>query len=126
MLPQVAQYFEQASPEQQKIMSCLRDALLQSAVHIEEKWRFKIPFYDYYGMCFYFGCKKDGSVELGFIDGARLSNAEGLLTSDHLKQVWHYKVDQFSEIDHRALAATIQEALMVREMLQEKKSRKRK
>lgn len=123
MLPQVADYFEKASPEQQKILSCLRDALLRNAVHIEEKWRYKIPFYDYYGMCFYLNCKKDGSVELGFIDGAIMSNTDGILSSDHLKQIRHYKVHRYSEIDQQALSATIQEALIIREGRNKSKSR---
>lgn len=124
MLPKIADYFEKCTPSQRQVLLHFRESLLNAAVHIEEKWRFNTPFYDYYGMCFYLGRNKKGECELGFIDGFLLANDSGLLTSQHLKMVRHYRVKSIEEVDTGALNALIQEALFVREEKQKSKKKK--
>jgi hypothetical protein len=124
MLVRVADYFERCADEQRSVLLLFRECILNASVHIEEKWRFNTPFYDYYGMCFYLGKTKKDECEIGFIDGFLLSNDQGLLTSFHLKMVRHYRVKSQNEVNTAALNALIQEALLIRE--EKNRSKKKK
>jgi hypothetical protein len=122
MNAQVASYIEALSPSQQETLLFLRKILFDNCVQLEEKFRYKVPFYDYFGMCFYL-IKKNAGVELGFCEGHQLEDSDHLLTSQHLAVVRHYRVDNIHQIETEALSRLIQQALMINEAKPRKKKK---
>ncbi|MBI1192562.1 MAG: hypothetical protein GC205_05240 [Bacteroidetes bacterium] len=78
-----------------------------------DKIRFRIPFY--YGRTWicYMNPLKNGNVELAFIRGHELSNAQGLLESKGRKQICGIELQQVSAIPVKALNEIVQEAILL-------------
>ena len=95
------------------ILSALRIIILQAGPYIEETIKYGIPYYSYHGrLCFL--NPRDGAVELGFCQGALLSNDQGLLVGEG-KEVRHVRIKTLAAIDQAALEALLQEAILFNE-----------
>ncbi|MEQ6119622.1 DUF1801 domain-containing protein [Reichenbachiella sp. MALMAid0571] len=105
-----------------KLMFELRDIILQSLPGCEEKINYKVPFYSYLrGLCYlYIPAKQKDIVALGFCQGAQLSNVHGLLTGDG-KFVRLIEFDIRQTYDMDLVRETIQEAVLLQEILYKKK-----
>ena len=122
MNAQVASYIEALSPSQQETILFLRKILFDNCLHLEEKLRYKVPFYDYFGMCFYLTKKHDG-VDLAFCEGRQLDDPDHLLTSHHLAYIRHYHVYSIDHVKIDQLTLLIQQALLINEAKPRKKKK---
>jgi hypothetical protein len=68
---QVERFIEALPEPEQAIAARLRRMLIDLVPGIEEKFRYKLPFYDYYGMFCYLHFDK-GGLHLGFCRGKDL------------------------------------------------------
>jgi len=101
------------------VLNALRIIILQVGPQIEETIKYNVPFYSYHGrLCFL--NTRDGVVELGFCQGAFLSNEQGYLVGEG-KEVRHARMKSLADIDQGAIQALLQEAILLNE---ERKSRK--
>ena len=113
-------FIHQHSQEQGRIMHQLRQLILESAPHIEESLKWKIPFYSYQGLLCYLNPQADG-VCLGFCKGALLSNNEGLLQGSG-KEVRLLHIRSPHQIPVPQIRQLLQEALLLNETMQRRKN----
>ncbi len=105
-----------------KLMFELREIILHSLPKCEEKISFKTPFFYYLKwLCYlYVPAKQKDIVALGFCQGAQLSNEHGLLTGEG-KLVRLIEFDIHKTYDMNLVRETIQEAVLLQEILYKKK-----
>ncbi len=73
MLKPVELYFENLTEPAKSCMLALRAFLLRFDEHIEETWKYKLPFYCYKGKMFcYLWTKKNGQPYIGIVKGMAL------------------------------------------------------
>lgn len=79
--------------------------------NLRDKISFKIPFF--YGKTWicYTNILKKGGVELAFVRGNELSNAQGVLDFKKRKQVGGITYHSSNEIDYEILAEILNEAI---------------
>ena len=111
---EVEDFIYQYEGDQRKIMFFFH-YLFVNDLGLESKIRYKIPFY--YGRTWicYLNPDKSGAVELSFIRGNELSNAQGLLLSKDRKQVRSLSFDSMKNIKEDAVMEVIHEALLLDE-----------
>lgn len=77
-------------------MYFLREEILDSHPAITESLKYGVPFYTLKkNICYLTQSKKDGAY-IGFIQGHKLSNEQGILITDGRKQV---KIIQFESLE---------------------------
>ena len=122
----VSEYIAFASAEHQPKLEWISAIILACSPLIEEKIRYKIPFYDYCGRMFcYLNPLKNGNVDLGFCQGALLSNENGILETKNRTQIRTVEIDALDSGLQILLMETLQEALVVNEMLETEKKKKK-
>jgi hypothetical protein len=89
--------------------------LLSVDLNLEDKLRYKIPFYYRKSWICYLNPLKNKSIEFAFVRGNELSNSQGLLDSKGRKQVWSIEFNKLSEIPIMELNEIIQEAILLDE-----------
>lgn len=89
--------------------------LLTSELNLTDKIRYRIPFYDGRSWICYLNPTKTGKVELSFVRGKELSNAQGLLESKGRKQVSSVTFTSVREIPLEVLYEILQEAILLDE-----------
>ena len=99
--------------------------LLAVELNLTDKLRFKIPFYYRKSWICYMNPTKHNTIELAFIRGNELSNAQGLLENKGRKQVWSIELDKRTEIPIKELIEIIQEAILLDEMVPYNSKRKK-
>ncbi|MFN0275393.1 MAG: DUF1801 domain-containing protein [Chitinophagales bacterium] len=109
--------------EQRKIMLYLHN-LIGAFPEVTSKLKFKVPFYYCRSWICYMNPRKNGNIELCFVRGNELSNANRLLDSKGRKQVSGYTIDKLKNIDETRLLETLQEALLLDEMTKYQSKRK--
>jgi len=112
----------------QPIFKRLQQIVLQSAPNIEERIRYGIPFFDYYGwMCYLSPLKKDKGVYIAFLRGFELSNEQGILEANGRTMIKSITYTHVKDIQEEPLREIIQEALLLNEeYFSKKKSKKKK
>lgn len=110
----VENYIYQLEGNQRAIMLYLHE-LIAMDIGLEDKIRFKIPFYYGNSWICYLNPIKDTQVELAFIHGNELSNEQGLLESKGRKQVCGVTFSQVKEIPREIIFEIVQEAMLVDE-----------
>lgn len=89
--------------------------LLMAHPEVTCKIRYKIPFYNRKSWVCYTN-PRDGGIELAFIQGAELSNEQGLLQARGRKMVTGVVFHSLGDIPEAALLEVIQEALLLDEV----------
>lgn len=89
--------------------------LFTQELNLTDKIRYKIPFYYGRSWICYLNPTKENSIELAFIRGNELSNAQGLLHSKGRKQVYGIEIKKVSDIPFAAVNEIIQEAILLDE-----------
>ncbi len=89
--------------------------LLMAQPEVHAKIRYKIPFYSRNSWVCYTNLR-EGGVELAFIQGAELSNEQGLLQARGRKMVTGVVFHSVEDIPEAALLEVIQEALLLDEV----------
>ena len=78
----VSMYIDNQSSEIAQLMYLLRGEILESHPAITESLKYGVPFYTLKkNICYLTHSKKDG-VYIGFIQGHKLSNEQGVLLTD--------------------------------------------
>ncbi len=109
-------FIEKQEPNIQKTMLYLRSIILDSGIHIEETFSYKVAFYKYLGWLCYINYSK-GKLYIGFCEGHLLSDEYGLLAREERKQIYRMYFTTITDVQQKeeALRATLQEALLVNE-----------
>jgi hypothetical protein len=111
----------------QAIFKRLRQIVLQSAPNIEERIRYGIPFFDYYGwMCYLSPLKKDKGVYIAFLRGLELSNEQGILEANGRTMIKSITYTHVKDIEEAPLREIIQESLLLNEEHYKAKKTKKK
>jgi hypothetical protein len=119
----VEYFINQLENGQREIMLYFHE-LLAHQLELEDKIRFKIPFYYHKSWVCYLNPIKNDEVELAFLLGQALSNQQGLLEANGRKQVAGITFSKVAEIPVDPVYEIIQEALILDEMkYQQRKSK---
>lgn len=113
--------FSQQDPNQ-SILQFFHD-LISEEPNVVAKIRYKIPFYFRNSWICYLNPVKPEGVELVFLRGNELSNANGLLDSRGRKQVAGVIYKSVEEIQLAPFYETFQEALLLDETVKYKSKR---
>ncbi len=100
--------------------------LLTRDLGLEDKIRFKIPFYYRKSWICYLNPTKEKKIEFAFVRGNELSNSQGLLINKGRKQVYSIDFEKVSDIPFRAINEIIQEAIFIDETIPYESKRKYK
>jgi len=90
--------------------------LFTEELQLTNKVRYKIPFYDGKTWICYLNPTKDAKIELVFLRGRELSNAQGLLNHKDRKMVSGIEFASVAEIPINAMNEIIQEAIYLDEI----------
>jgi len=104
---------------QKAIVSFLHQRLTQHH-GLDAKIRFKIPMYFNRSWVCYLNPIKNNGIELAFMYGKSLSNAQGLLLTKNRKMVAGIDLYDVNAIHERAIDEIIQEALILDELNKKK------
>lgn len=114
MDPRVEAYILDLQLEEQKFVFLLREKLMNAAPGVEEAFKWKVPFYSYYGaLCFINRTKK--GVEIGFVHGNEIEETFGLLEDRGTKQVRHLPISNQAQLLTEEFDIILQQALIVNE-----------
>ncbi|ADR22327.1 hypothetical protein MATR_00310 [Marivirga tractuosa] len=119
----VEDFISQLENDQKEIMLYFHE-LLAHQLELEDRIRFKIPFYYHKSWVCYLNPIKKNAVELAFLFGQELSNQQGLLEANGRKQVAGIRFSKVEEIPVDLVYEVIQEALMLDEMKYNKRKSK--
>jgi hypothetical protein len=109
----IEQYFLNQSEPIQSVMLCLRQIILDTLPNVEEKYKYKIPFYYNNGksICYLNRLKNTNYVDLAFINGFKLFNKHGLLKAGRgRKMVKSIAYPTLESIDVKLLQVILLEA----------------
>ena len=97
----------------QSILLFVRQIIFTTIPEMEEKYKYKIPFYYYKGkpVCYLNILKGTNYVDLGFWDGFKLPNKHHLLKANNRKMVKSLEFKNLETINVIALQETILEAV---------------
>ena len=118
--PGVSAFINRQPVTHRYVLNALRMLILQAGPYVEETIKYKIPFYSYHGRLCFLNIR-GGVVELGFCQGAFLSNEQRYLVGEG-KEVRHVRIKSLADINRGAIQALLQEAMLLNE---EKKHQKR-
>lgn len=123
--------------EERVIVSRLRALVLECLPRATEKLSYGVPYYTHHRMiCFiwppsiYWGPKKETmatkGVTLGFCQGNRMANDEGLLLVEGRKQVYCMYFRSVNEVKDEQIRSLLFEAELVDETFAKKRSKQKK
>ncbi len=121
---EVENFIYQFENHQRAVLLFLHD-LLSNQLELEDKLRYRIPFYYGRSWICYLRPNDDQSIELVFLRGNELSNSQGILDCKGRKQVSGITIKNITEIPMAALEETLQEALLLDETTAYKSKRKK-
>lgn len=108
-------FFDHLSPVEHKIVECLREIILATIPDCIEKLAYNVPFYYRHKRLFYiwpssvpWGGLKTG-VALGFCQGAKMNNMDGVLKGDG-KEIRQIIFNDLGEINKELIQDLLIEA----------------
>ena len=107
-------FISEKEGEQQAILDLLHNLLI-GFPEMEDKIRYKIPFYYRRSWICYLNPLKDGGVELAFTRANELSNESGILDFKNRKQIAGITINRVEDIPMEEISAVIMEALLLDE-----------
>lgn len=104
-------YILSLSSEKQETFLFLRQFILDSSNLIEEKWKYKLPFFYYKNkpLCYIYSDKI--SMYISFMRGKYINHSA--LVSDGRKYVKLYRIDPTEDIDTKELQAIIEQLFVL-------------
>lgn len=122
----VEDFIDELPHDERRITQRLRLLILDADPRIRQKLSYGVPYFFRHRRLFFLwpaskpGLKKDSNrprckVTMGFCYGNLLSDEEGILLRDGLKQVYTIEFSSSAEINERQLSEIIAEALLVDE-----------
>lgn len=116
--------FIQSAPNRQREIMVFLHRYLTEDCGLTDKIRFKIPFYYGRSWICYLNPLKEEHVELAFLRGNELSNAQGLLLDKGRQQVMGIDFGDPSEAARPEVREVIQEAIILDETIAYESKRK--
>ena len=110
---EVEDFIYQFEGGQQEVLLYFHHLFLD--LNLVSKIRYRVPFYYGKSWVCYLNPQKNGSIELVFIYGRKLSNTQGILNDKGRKQVSGIEFSNLDEIPQEAIFEIIQEALLIDE-----------
>ena len=110
----VLNFIEQYEGDQKEILLYFHNVFL-SFPEIEDKIRYRVPFYYRKSWICYLNPTKKGGIDLAFVRANELSNEQGLLDFKDRKQVATVEFFKVKEIPEDTVNAVFQEALLLDE-----------
>jgi hypothetical protein len=110
------QYFLKQKEPLQSVLLYLRQVIMETLPEVEEKYKYKIPFYYYHGksLCYLNILKNTNYVDLAFVNGFKLSNKQGVLKAGRsrkmVKSIAYYNLEN---VDVKLLREILIEASLV-------------
>ena len=85
----IEQYILNQKEPLQSIMLYLRQVIMETLPEVEEKYKYKIPFYYYNNkpLCYLNILKNTNYVDFAFVNGSRLSNKHKLLKAGNNRKM---------------------------------------
>ncbi len=120
----VEEYISGFEGEQKAMMEFFHQ-LLKTELNLLDKIRYQIPFYFRKSWICYLNPLKDGGIELAFLRGNELSDAQQLLTFNGRKQVAGIVFRNMAEIPVEKIMEIIHEALLLDSTVPYKSKRKK-
>ena len=120
----VEEYISGFEGDQKAIMEYFH-RLLKTDLNLQDKIRFKIPFYYQKSWICYLNPLKDGQTELAFLRGNELSDAQQLLSFNGRKQVAGIAFGNVAGIPEEKIMEIIHEALLLDEIVPYPSKRKK-
>lgn len=118
---QISIYIESIQPSSlQKAAETIRQFIHSSLPEVQEAYKYKTPFFEYYGNLCYLGPQK-GKLVLGLIQGAKLSPRPNILVAEDRKQIRHLVYENESDIDFELLAEVLTEAAIINKQIKKGK-----
>ncbi len=114
MNPNIENFLYSKSGQQRAILLYLHQILAEELA-LGAKIRYKIPFYYHHSWICYLNPIKADGIELAFLQGKYLSNAQGLIDMKDRKQVGGISIYKVEDIHRDTLYEIIQEALIIDE-----------
>jgi hypothetical protein len=109
-------YFESLPASQRLVALRLRELILESADGLEERFKWKVPFYYYFGPLCYLNAEKRGVV-LGFYRGAEMEDSLNLFRASELKQVRHIFIAREEYIREQEIREYLYQAMELNRFL---------
>lgn len=113
------------SANQQEILHLLHE-LIMSFPEVEDKIRFKVPFYFKNSWICYLNPVKGDGIELAFTRANELSNEQGLLDFGDRKQIAGIKLYNKEAIPTETILEILQEAILLDETVSYSVRKKKK
>ena len=104
-------------PDNQKEIAAQLHNILFHAEELTPKIRYKIPFYSRKSWICYLNPIKKNGIEMAFIRGNKLSNAQGVLESKDRKLVRGISFYTLEDIQENLILEILQEALILDDIL---------
>ncbi len=111
----VEEFILQFSGHQRAVLEYFHQLFTQE-LQLTDKLRYKIPFYDGKTWICYLNPTKGEKIELVFLRGRELSNAQGLLNHKGRKMVSGIEFASVAEIPKELINEIIQEAIYLDEI----------
>jgi hypothetical protein len=124
MRPDFEAYILNLPPVKQQLMFQAHEVITSCSDMIREAFRYMSPFYDYNGMMIYMMPDKKEGIIIGFCNGYKMTDDQGLLSAHDRKMIRHYYIRSFNEKTAEELRFLVFEAMMVQEKLRDFKKRK--
>ena len=102
---------------QQKAIVSFFHQLLTEEYDLQDKIRFKIPFYYRKSWVCYLNPLKSGGVELAFTRANELSNDQGLLDFKDRKQIAGIEIQHISEIPSPQIKEILYESILLDDLV---------
>ncbi len=100
----------------------VRDLILSSHPHIQEKISYNLPFYFYKGFFLYLGIYKKKDFVLAFCRGAHLADEAGVLRADAKQEhMRHWVLSTEDEPNYELIAQYLKQALAINDKFALKK-----
>ncbi len=112
----IEQYFLNQREPLQSVMLYLRQVILETLPEVEEKYKYKIPFYYYKGkpLCYLNILKNTNYVDLAFVNGFKLSNKQGVLQAGrNRKMVKSVTFTSLESVNVKMVKELLQEAISI-------------
>lgn len=120
----IEEYIAELEGNQKFLFEYLHSRL--TMLDLDEKIRFKIPFYYKNSWIMYLNPIKNDGLELCFVRANELSNIHDILDFKNRKQVGGIEIYDVKDIQEEALMETVQEAILLDETVKYASKRSKK
>lgn len=112
MHPEVEEYIYHLSESQQAICWILRDTIINLSPAVEEKFKWKCPFY-YHGKALCYLSKRGKGIDLAFAHGYKMNDESGILQDRGTRYVRHLYFESEKDALNPVVTELLHQAIMI-------------